>query len=313
MPETIIQTTTEVEGYTVYTLRSEVLELQVVPGMGAKITSLRSLRSGREWLWRAFSPLRYFANQAGDAFGDSPLVGVDECIPTVGECEWKGRRISDHGEVWFLPWELDGEAWSRGAILTRAQMGASPFLFERSIRLESGTIQFDYRLTNQGSEAETFVWAIHPLFTIEPGDRIELPEEVNAMRVEGATGLAGLESGSWVKWPEPAPGIQLGDLDRFGDQCACKLFSGVLSEGRAVITNSRRRERLVFLWNVEENPAVGVWICKGTWNNYYQMAVEPTNVPAESLSEAEARGAEFPLVEPGQSVRWQLRLCLETF
>ena len=80
-----------------------------------------------------------------------------------------------------------------------------------------------------------------------------------------------------------------------------------------MITNSRRRERLVFLWNVEENPAVGVWICKGTWNNYYQMAVEPTNVPAESLSEAEARGAEFPLVEPGQSVRWQLRLCLETF
>lgn len=313
MAVSTLQSVAEVQGYSIYTLRSDVIELQVVPGMGAKITSLKSLRSGREWLWRAYNPVRYFNNRAEDSFGDGPWVGVDECIPSVGACEWKERKVSDHGEVWFKPWELDEEAWSHGAILTRTQMEASPFLFERSIRLEGEDLQFDYRLTNCGKEAETYVWAIHPLFTIEKGDRIELPEDVTEVRVQGASGFEGFEQGSWVKWPEPGPGLRLDDLDRYGDRRASKLFSGALKQGRAAIANSRLKERVVFLWNVEENPAVGVWICTGALENFYQMAIEPTNVPAEFLAEATERADEFPLLQPGESVRWQLRIRVETF
>jgi hypothetical protein len=116
-----------------------------------------------------------------------------------------------------------------------------------------------------------------------------------------------------VKWPQPGVQIHLNDLDRFGDQRACKLFSNPLTKGQAAIANSRLGERVVFSWNVEENPTLGIWICTGAWDHHYQMAIEPTNVPAEFLSEAALRRDEFPLLQPGEKKRWQLRIRLERF
>ncbi len=305
------QSVTKIDGFDVYTLRSDMVEISVVPGMGAKISSLKSLRSGREWMWRAYDPPRFFLNRPEDNFGQSPLIGVDECIPSVGACDWKGRRITDHGEVWFMPWELDAEAWSRGAILTRAVMPVSPFLFERSIRLEEKDIQLDYRLTNLGREPEVYLWAIHPLFTIAQGDRIELPEAVTQVRNGGGMGFPQDMNVPLWSWPEPQPGIRLDDLDNFGEERCVKLFVNSIGTGWAAISNPTLMERVSFLWDVEENPALGIWICAGAWNGYYQMALEPTNVGAETLSEAGDRPQEFKPVPAGASIRWQLRLKID--
>lgn len=302
------QTLSIVNGFQAYTLRSEGVEIQVVPGMGAKITSLKSLATGREWLWRAFDPPRFFLNRPGDDFGLSPLIGVDECIPSVGPCEWQGRKIADHGEVWFLPWDLDEEAWKNGAILTRVVMPVSPFRLERSIRLEGDEIQFDYRLTNLGRAVEAYLWAIHPLFTIRPGDRVELPGEVHQVRVFGTEGYEDNRSNVLWDWPKPAVGVHLDDLDRFGDGRSVKLFVDHMPEGRAAIVNTVQRERLRLLWDVHENPALGIWICNGAWNGYYQMALEPTNAGAEYLAEAGERPDAFRPVQAGETVRWQLRM-----
>jgi hypothetical protein len=305
------QSVTKIDGFDVYTLRSEVVEISVVPGMGAKITSLKSLRSGREWMWRAYDPPRFFLNRPEDSFAQSPLIGVDECVPSVGACEWNGRKIADHGEVWFMPWELDEEAWTHGAILTRATMPISPFRFERSVRLEGKDVQLDYRLTNLGRETEVYLWAIHPLFTIAPGDRIELPESVTQVRVGGGGGFpADLQAEQW-NWPEPLPGIRLDDLDRFGEERAVKLFIDRIGEGFAAVSNQTLMERVSFLWDAVENPALGIWVCAGAWNGYYQMALEPTNVGAEYLAEAAERAEEFKPIPAGESIRWQLRLRID--
>jgi hypothetical protein len=312
MATTTQQFITQINGFDAYTLRSDSVEIQVVPGMGAKITSLKSLRSGREWMWRAYDPPRFFLNRPDDDFGASPLIGVDECIPTVSRCEWKGRPISDHGEVWFQTWEIDRPAWSGGAILTCTSMPFSPFRFERSIRLEGQDVQFDYRLTNLGREEEVYLWAIHPLLTIAPGDRIELPASVRQVRTQGTTGFPNNDAGAQWKWPEPFAGIRLDDLDRFGAGRSGKFFVDRMVEGRAAIFNAGLKERLSFLWDIEDNPALGIWICAGAWNGFYQMALEPTNVGAEFLAEAKERTAEFKPMAPGDSIRWQLRMRFET-
>jgi galactose mutarotase-like enzyme len=300
-----------VDDFDLYTLRSDAVELTVAPGMGAKITSLKSLRSGREWMWRAFDPPRYFLNSLEDGFAQSPLIGVDECLPSIGACAWQGRQIPDHGEAWSRAWELDEEAWARGAILTRLDLPLSPFRFERSIRLEGGDIQLDYRLTNRGRNAEMYLWAIHPLFTIEPGDRIELPDAVRSTRLGAAGGFpAEMPADSWA-WPEPAPGLRLDELDRFGDGRCAKLFVDAVDDGYAAVYNPARGERLSLHWDTAENPALGIWICTGIWNGYYQMALEPTNAGAEALDEAAERPDAFKPVPAGSVVRWQLRLRLE--
>ena len=298
-------------GFAVYTLSSDFLELQVIPQLGARIACLKSFRSGRDWMFHGYEPPRYFTNQPGDDFGESPLLGVDECVPSVGPCEWNGRKIFDHGEVWSQPWEVDMDAWKHGAILTRVTMPVSPFQFERSIRLEGEDIQLDYRLTNWGRQDEVYLWAFHPLINIMPGDRIELPAEVQSVRIGESSGFRQGEPGDLWSWPEPYPGVYLDDLDRFGDQRSAKLFVDHVGDGCASIVNRQINERFNILWDTAENPALGIWICSGIWNGYYQMALEPTNVAAEFLSEAAENPVEFKPLHPGESRRWQLRIRVD--
>ena len=49
------------QGFEVYSLNNEEIELAVVPELGAKIISLKNLRTGREWLWHPQSRIKAFS------------------------------------------------------------------------------------------------------------------------------------------------------------------------------------------------------------------------------------------------------------
>ena len=49
-------------------LSNEDVELAVVPELGAKIISLKDLRTGREWMWHPPGGLKLFRNLPGDDF-----------------------------------------------------------------------------------------------------------------------------------------------------------------------------------------------------------------------------------------------------
>src|ERR1700690_4239136 len=89
----------QIQGFSVHVLNNEDVELAVVPELGAKIISLRNLRTGREWLWHPLDKVKLFKNHPGDEFCGSPLAGIDECLPTILPCAWRGRELPDHGEV----------------------------------------------------------------------------------------------------------------------------------------------------------------------------------------------------------------------
>ena len=85
--------------------------------------------------------LTLFHNGPGDDFSRSPLVGMDECLPTIEPCVWRGRKLPDHGEVWSSAWDVDEEAWQNGALKTSVRLEISPFDFERTIELDETKIQ----------------------------------------------------------------------------------------------------------------------------------------------------------------------------
>src|SRR5512135_2538946 len=93
------------QGFEVFTLRNDLLELTAVPELGAKIIALKNLRTGREWMYRPPGGLRLFRNRPGDDFAASTLVGWDECLPTIAPCVWNARTLPDHGEVWSVAWD----------------------------------------------------------------------------------------------------------------------------------------------------------------------------------------------------------------
>lgn len=296
-------------GFTVYGLRSPSTEVHVAPELGAKILSLKNLETGREWMWRPPGSFRLFRNRLGDSFEHSTLVGADECLPTITPCKWVGRELPDHGEVWSIPWTVDRHVWDQGHIKTTVATPVSPFLFERTVRLDENEVRLDYGLKNISRRPELFLWAFHPLLEIVEGDWIALPEDIRSARVESVDGLLSMPPGSTRPWPKPLPDLNLTwmDFDPYGAACA-KLF---VESPSAAIVNSHTGESLALRMDVQQNPVLGIWITRGGWHGYEHAALEPTNAASDSLAEAATKVTSAHILPPEGEKAWMIRLCLE--
>jgi len=257
-----------ISGFDARVLRNDYVEVVVVPALGAKIISLKDLRTGREWMWHPAAGLKLFANHPDDDFSLSPLTGIDECLPTIMPCTWQDRRLPDHGEVWSAAWQVDESAWARGILTTRVGLLVSPFEFERSLELSGNKIDFVYRLKNLSTTPEPYIWALHPLLALQEGDQLELPESTHQLLADGK-----------ANWRGP--------LNAAVPENDCvKTFAAPVQEARASIINIPRGERLQLNWNARENHALGLWLTRGAWHGHHHFAMEPTNAAANSLPEA---------------------------
>lgn len=274
-----------VQGFRVYTLTSDEIDLAVVPELGAKIISLKDRRTGREWLWHPEGGLKLFKNNLHDDFSKSPLVGVDECLPTIQPCQWNGRALPDHGEVWSTAWEVDAAAWEDGLLKTTARLKISPLELTRTIELTGNEIGVRYELNNLSATEEPFIWAIHPLLRLHAGDELELPDSTRAL-LNGAT------------WVDAVTSV-------IPPQKSAKIFAQPVSESRAAIHNATSGDRLEFAWDAAENDTLGLWLTRGGWHGHDHFAIEPTNAAGDSLA-LMAEGKRCGVVAGNSSVSWQL-------
>jgi galactose mutarotase-like enzyme len=278
------------QGFEVYGLQNQNLEISLVPQLGAKIISLVNRRTGREWMSRPACGPKLFHNRLGDDFATSTLVGWDECLPTIAPCLWKNRKLPDHGEVWSRPWSVDQDAFNQGVLKTSIVLAVSPFRFERSITLLGNKIQLDYELENLGNQPEEFLWAMHPLVPTCPGDALELAAETREL----------LANSPW-----------LGSLEFGTAQPACaKTYAGPLHEGRASIKNLHSGDRMTFLWDTKLNHTLGVWLTRGGWNGHHHLALEPSNGSPDALTDACAQN-QCGLISPRGKLYWQVTIQIE--
>lgn len=275
------------QGFAVYTLRNEALELAVAPELGAKIISLKNLRTGREWLWHPGDNLKLFKNHPHDDFSASPLAGMDECLPTISPCVWHGRPLPDHGEVWNQPWQVDEDAWRNGILTTRVRLNTLPFALERILELHGNEVRLAYKLSNLGAADEDFIWALHPLLRLAAGDELELPESTRRL----------LKGEAWINNVASAIPAR---------NCA-KVFACPIREGWAAVKNEAQGDRLEFVWDAAENNALGLWLTRGGWHGHHHFALEPTNAADDSLAVA-AGQKRCGTVAAGGAVTWRLLL-----
>jgi hypothetical protein len=275
------------QDFEVYVLGNQSVEICVVPELGAKVISLQNLRTGREWMWHPPGGMNLFHNLPGDDFSRSPLAGLDECLPTIEPCVWRGRKLPDHGEVWTAEWNVDPDAWQKGVLKTSVRLELSPFDFERTIELDESEIRLSYRLSNRNSASEYFLWAMHPLLRLQDGDHLVLPSCTRNL-LNGAT---------WVDTIDRA--IPKGD-------CA-KLVTGPIGKGEAGIHNTRTGDRLEFSWNPVENNALGLWLTRGGWHGHHHFALEPMNAGADALTAAVSREWCGILAGSGTAT-WEVRI-----
>ncbi len=281
----------QAQGFHLYSLTNEEVELVVVPELGARIVSLKNLRTGREWLWHPPSGLKLFANRWGEDFSRSPLAGIDECFPTIAPCVWRGRSLPDHGELWNTAWHVDDAAWKNGVLTTSACSAISPFRFERTLHLENNEVRLCYRLSNMSGNAEKFLWALHPLLRLQPGDQLKLPDSSRA-KFNGTTWIDAVD----VAIPEAL--------------CA-KSFAWPVCEGWAAVQNPATGDVLEFAWNPEHNPALGLWLTRGGWHGHHHFAIEPANGDHDSLAAAVEKD-RCGTVAPHETIGWEVSLCVKS-
>jgi hypothetical protein len=293
-----------------YRLANRFLSIEVIPELGAKVVSMRNLVTNREWMWRPHPDVKLFRNQSTDSFDASTLTGADECVPTIAPCRFHGRQLPDHGEVWSAPWAVDSATLSAQQIETTIRLPLSPLELRRNVSLKENEILFDYLLTNLSSKSESFLWAFHPLMSLENGDCIDLPPQIRSVKVGAVKGFAGDAGDRW-DWPAPAPGVRLDRID-FGSAAPAyaKIFAEFPPDTEGFAGIRRGRERLLFRFDTAQIPAVGLWFSRGGWHGHTHMAIEPANAATDLLCEVAATSRS--VAGPFGTVRWQFSIVLET-
>jgi galactose mutarotase-like enzyme len=299
-----------VNGYDHVSLQNNQVSLSVVPALGAKIVSLKNLITGREWMWASGKQPKLFSVPSGTPYADGPVIGADECIPTISACHWRGMDLPCHGEAWSVPWSLDEEALIQTReIRTALDLPISTLHIVRRIELVDACVRLHYTVENRSTDTIEYIWAFHPLMTIQPEDRLELPLTCRTARIEVVMGGCPVgDRGDTCNWPIPCDGVDYSRLDLGGSNRAIKLYTEPLPEGYASITNDRSGDRLTFSYPVSEIDTLGIWINRGGWEGHNHIAIEPTSGAPDALDSAVQDWDRFATVASGQTNRWRLEL-----
>ncbi len=299
------------------TLSTDEIEVTVVPQEGGRIASLRSVQSGLEFLTQA-RPGRPAIEPGVDvSFQHGPCAGAEECLPTVGACgDCTGGPAPDHGDFWQLHWEVDSLAGRR---LEMHAIGFSrPLRFERVVEVHNASLSLGYRVVNVGSESLSFLYAWHPLFAVEAGDRVVLPPEVVDVTLSYSRDEAMVRNGGFLQWPALQSKKGLRDLSVAlspHHETAEMIYTRKLEVGRCGLFRRSVGQGVIVSFDSSRLPYLGIWLCFGGWPvagaepKQFAVALEPTTAPCNTLSDSERAGLAIKLA-PGCSLEWKLRVDL---
>ncbi len=304
------------------TLQSDSLRAVVIPQIGGKIASLSLLpwakRRGGQLLQGPLKP--YVARTEALPFDASDGSGWDECLPSIGPCTvaFDGRdvEVTDHGDFWRLPWKVEEQ--TEDMVRMSAEGSSLPLYFERTVELEGDAVILEYLVRNTGKVEVPYAWSVHPLFAVDPGDRIILPHSVEEITAEAsANGRLGA-AGSKHAWPFTADArdgsaLDLTTVGQPTDGVGDKIVARAPGEGWCALERRTLGARLTLRFDPIINPWLGLWICYGGWpeavtaRKGFTVALEPCTSPVDSLAEAIRRG-EAKTLAAGAEQRWQLML-----
>ncbi|MGA2888599.1 MAG: aldose epimerase [Terracidiphilus sp.] len=309
-------------------IRAGRCSLTSLPHLGGKIASIRV--NDCELLQ---APLAAYAPRTRTMpFDASDASGWDECLPSVADCTVETAAgpaaVPDHGDLWRVAWmevsKQASEDASASSITLRGECFSLPLTLERKVALSETAkgwrLSLDYKLTNTGSYSLPWSWAAHPLFAVEAGDRIVLPDSIRELHLEGCARDRLGKCGARVAWPiatlaaggktdlrvaqPPESGI--------GD----KLFAGPLSaaENWCALERPKAGVRVKVSFDPAATPYLGLWICYGGWPErpgpkQTCVALEPATAPVDSLAQT---GPWSRVLAPGHSFSWPMIVDIES-
>jgi galactose mutarotase-like enzyme len=292
-------------------LESGAVRVVLLPGSGGRIESLQG--GGFEFL---VQPSDSFDEQLtpGMRFQDGACSGIDECLPTVARSGngVPGLEAPDHGDFWTIPWTVQEPVTSRSVTID-ADGISRPLRFMKRLEVYPTSLRIDYSVQNLSSKPVEYLYACHPLFSIDPGDRVVLPANIASLQLESSAHNRLGNQGDSISWPITQSASDLIDLSATllaTADTADMLYAGPLASGRCGLFRSLVGRGVMLHFDSAKLPYLGLWLCYGGWpddseRRQYAVALEPTVAVRGSLENA-IRDGIAPVLEPDQTHFWTI-------
>lgn len=306
------------QSFTVLEMSNEHIKVELLPGLGGKIITFQSLKTGENYLLENSQDLSLPAY--GDPFNLQHAYGFDECFPTIEACKYKQKdkqiALPDHGEVWSRP--CDYECRDDRIILSILGEKIDYYL-NKELIVKGPRLIIRYTLENRTADSFNYIWSSHPLLSIEAGDEILLPREVDNMLVNWASDNILTTLGDQIPWPSLFFGDEKVDwsvIPPHEMNIAVKLYSGSLNKGWAAFYKKRVNESLVYRFDTADEPYLGLWLCYNGWPTdssagSYTVALEPANARYDSLEKGIEKGGATKITS-NSFHSWQMELRFTT-
>jgi hypothetical protein len=314
-------------GWEIVTLRSGLAEVDILPGKGGDILSVRRRADTLEFLW--VSPWGLRPRGALSAAGDSEgrLMeaypgGWQTVFPNGGDPAATQRTTwGMHGEAWLAPFRWEQARPDR--IRMHAELVHSPFRIEKTITLDGPRVAVSETITSRGGHPLDVMWSHHPAFGppfLCGGCRVEAAAAgVAADEMEGAE-HTDLRPGHAGRWPY-LPGREAGQVDlrlvpppEAGTSRLAYLTG--FTQGLVTIRNEQLDAGVRLEWDPALMPHAWYWLeARGTagfpwYQAAYVLGIEPaTSLPGHGITQARAAGTAVTFA-PGESKTAQITLTI---
>ncbi len=300
------------------TIETEQVTAQFLPHIGAKLCSLVYRPAGRELLVQRPGAAYRVAPYDGDYVGQGECSGLDDMFPTIDRCyyagyPWQGTPVPDHGEVWSLPWSHRVE--DDGRLYFGVHGVRFPYRLEKWASFGGeASLRLDYRLTNLAPFDLDCLWAAHPMFNLEEGAELILPQGVErAVTIFCYSGSLG-GYGHEFTWPCTTDREgQPRDLRRMRPKAARDAYKyfvkDPMPEGWCALTYPASNFTLALGFPLAQVPYLGILPNEGGWQDLYNIFLEPATAPYDRPDVARLHG-RCSSIKAGATCEWYLVLAL---
>jgi galactose mutarotase-like enzyme len=305
-------------GWDLHRLRSDLLQVDVVPGKGGDILSVRWLPTDLELLWQSPWGLRQrgalpTGADSGIAVLEAYPGGWQTMFPNVGAATVEqGVLWPVHGEVWVAPFDVAVTGPAEITMVTR--LVRSPFTVRKTIRVDAASVEVTETVTNHAGASVDVAWGHHPAFTaplISAACRLDIPGHAICVDVDDKP-AGDLIPESCARWPMAAgrDGMDrdLREVPGAGAGVNRLLYVSELDEGLATLTNPDLGLQVSLSWDHELMPYVWVFTeCHASagfpwYEAVHVFAIEPhTSAPCQGLAAIREQTGSQLAIEAGES------------
>ena len=302
-----------VRGWEVVRLGTDAIVVEVVPGLGGTITSVRRRRDDLELLWQSPWGLRPpYDRSVGDTRGrrwSADPGGWKSIFPNAGDAtSIHGTEWAEDGEAWVAP--FDHELDEDGSLIMTTRLVRAPFELRKVVSVRGDTLSVVESIRNVGGVALETVWGSQLLFgspLLAASATLDCAANLVHPDPEVVSDASYSDITPWPRSQGPAGMINLHTLLGPEAQDRRLVYLDELDAGRLSVENRGLELRVELDWDLDAWPYVVYELESAGSSGFpffdsgYFLRIQPSSSwPTKGLYDARRISSSTVWFDPGQ-------------